>query len=181
MKVTKTDFEGLLIFEPTIYEDDRGLFYESFNQRLLNDLIPITDVVQENISSSKKNVLRGLHFQIPPHAQSKLVTVIKGAALDVVVDLRKDSSTFGQTFSIELNEKNRKQMYIPRGFAHGFLSLEEDTLFSYKCDNGYHKDSERTIKWNDHDLDINWNVEHPILSVKDAEDGLTFKSYESPF
>jgi len=181
MKIVQTDFEGLIILEPTLYNDVRGYFYESFNKTFLEDKIENLNFVQENISSSKLNVLRGLHFQVPPHAQAKLVQVIQGKVLDVVVDLRKDSATYGKSFSIELSSENKLQMYVPRGFAHGFVSLKDDSIFSYKCDNLYHKESERTLAWDDPAFNIDWKVDSPILSAKDLNANLSWNGWESPF
>jgi len=181
MKIQKTKFDGLVIVEPTIYEDDRGIFYESFNASILKEVMPNLNLVQENISHSKLNVLRGLHFQIPPYAQAKLVSVLKGKAIDVVVDLRKDSESYGQSFSIELSETNKKQLYVPRGFAHGFVSLADHTIFSYKCDNHYEKNSERTLAWNDESLKIDWIIDNPILSEKDMNADIHWNDFESPF
>ena len=131
MKITKTDIEGLLVIEPFVYNDDRGYFFESYNLKAYKDLGIDVDFVQDNQSCSKKNVLRGLHFQKPPFAQAKLVSVIKGSVMDVVVDIRKESPTYGKYFSIVLSSSNKKLLYIPEGFAHGFLTLEDDTIFSY--------------------------------------------------
>ena len=181
MKITHCKIEGLIVIEPRVFEDDRGFFFESYNEQVLSDVLPNLSFVQENQSSSKKNVLRGLHFQIPPHAQAKLVRVLSGKVLDVVVDLRLESKTYGETFSIELSAENHKQLYIPRGFAHGFLSLVNDTVFSYKCDDYYAKEAERSILWNDTTLNIDWNTENPILSKKDTSDAKEFIKFDSPF
>ncbi|MFT4660695.1 MAG: dTDP-4-dehydrorhamnose 3,5-epimerase [Patiriisocius sp.] len=181
MKITYSNIEGLVILEPRIFEDDRGFFFESYNEKILNDVLPNLSFVQENQSCSKKNVLRGLHFQIPPHAQAKLVRVLYGKVLDVVVDLRSDSKTYGESFSIELSAENNKQLYIPRGFAHGFLSLIDDTIFSYKCDEFYAKEAERSIIWNDSTLKIDWDIVNPILSAKDVSDAEEFIRFDSPF
>jgi len=170
----------LKLLQPTFFQDDRGYFFESYNHETFKKL-GIEDVfVQDNQSFSKKNVIRGLHFQVPPFAQAKLVRVIKGAVLDVAVDLRKKSHTYGQHFSIELNEENQLQLYIPAGFAHGFAVLEDNTLLAYKCSNSYHKDSERSIIFNDKDLNINWNIENPLVTDKDLQ-GICFKDFISPF
>ena len=170
----------LILLQPTIFNDERGYFFESYNLETLKK-IGIGDVfVQDNQSCSKKNVIRGLHFQVPPFAQAKLVRVIKGAALDVVVDLRKESPTYGQHFSVLLSAENKLQLFIPVGFAHGFATLEEDTIFAYKCSNIYHKDSERSILFNDKDLNINWNIENPIVANKDLQ-AICFKDFVSPF
>lgn len=180
MKIIETPLPGLLIIEPTVFKDTRGYFYESYNQQLFKKA-GITDVfVQDNQSLSQKNVVRGLHFQHPPYAQAKLVRAIKGAVLDVVVDIRKQSPTYGHTFSIELTEDNFLMLYIPVGFAHGFSTLSDNTIFAYKCSNFYNKESEDTIYWKDPSLNINWKVENPILSEKDKA-GKPFTNFISPF
>lgn len=172
MNIKPTFLEGCFIVEPRVYKDNRGYFFESFNQQ---EFVQKTGVdigfIQDNQSSSTKGVLRGLHFQKGDFAQAKLVRVIKGEVLDVVVDLRKDSETFKQWFSILLNEKNNYQLYIPRGFAHGFLTLSESSIFSYKCDNYYHKESESGIRFDDPDLGIDWKCDKSkiVLSDKDKE------------
>jgi dTDP-4-dehydrorhamnose 3,5-epimerase len=170
MEVTKTPIEGLLIIKPRIFKDDRGYFFESYNKEGFDKVGIDVDFVQDNQSQSQKGTLRGLHFQAPPYDQGKLVRVIKGSVLDVAVDIRKNSPTFGQYYSIELSAENQLQFWIPPGFAHGFLALEEDTIFVYKCTNTYHKTSEGGIIWNDPDININWNSSHiePIISEKDA-------------
>lgn len=170
MKVTATKLEDCFIIEPKIYKDNRGYFMESFNQHNFNKAIgKDLDFVQDNESMSGKGVLRGIHYQVGEQAQSKLVRVVTGKVLDVVVDLRKDSSTFGEHFSVELSAANKKQVFIPKGFGHGFLTLEDETIFSYKCDNFYNKNSESGIIFNDKDLDIDWILPHTelILSEKD--------------
>jgi len=179
MNIEKTFIKDLLIITPNIFTDERGYFLESYNKKNHEALLYV-DFVQDNESLSQKNVLRGLHFQKPPYAQAKLVRVIKGAVLDVVVDLRKNSSTYGKHFSYILSEENKIQLYVPTGFAHGFLVLEENTIFSYKCSNYYNKESEGAILWNDSTLNIDWNVNQPIISEKDkvAE---SFANFISPF
>ena len=170
MKVTETKLKGCFIIEPKLFKDSRGYFFESFNQHRFNELIGKNiDFVQDNESFSSKGVLRGLHFQTGEYAQAKLVRVIKGMVLDVVVDLRKDSPTFSKHFSIELSEDNKKQLFVPRGFAHGFIVLSETAVFSYKCDNFYNKESESGIIFNDTDLNIDWVLpkEDLIISEKD--------------
>ena len=172
MKITKTKLTDCFILEPTIFKDSRGYFFESFNQQKFNELTGLNiKFVQDNESMSSKGVLRGLHYQAGELAQAKLVRVIKGNILDIVVDLRKESSTFGQFLATELSEENKKQLYIPRGFAHGFVVLSDTAIFSYKCDNFYDKDSERGIKFNDPTLNINWQLpnESLIISEKDLE------------
>jgi len=180
MIIESTTLDGLLIVKPHVFEDERGYFYESFSKKSFENAGIVDDFVQENQSLSQKGVLRGLHFQNPPYAQSKLVRVIKGAVLDVAVDIRKKSKTYGQSFVLELNESNKVMLYIPVGFAHGFLTLENNTIFSYKCGNYYNKASEGGLKWDDADLNINWQVAQPILSEKD-KNNIEFKNYISPF
>lgn len=180
MIIESTALAGLLIVKPHVFEDERGYFYESFSKKSFENAGIVDDFVQENQSLSQKGVLRGLHFQNPPYAQSKLVRVIKGAVLDVAVDIRKKSKTYGQSFVLELNESNKIMLYIPLGFAHGFVTLENNTIFSYKCGNYYNKASEGGIKWDDADLNINWQLAQPILSEKDKNNN-EFKSYISPF
>jgi dTDP-4-dehydrorhamnose 3,5-epimerase len=170
MLVTETKLKGCFILQPTIFKDKRGYFIESFNQNTFNQTLNLdVNFVQDNESQSSKGVLRGLHYQTGINAQAKLVRVIKGRVLDVVVDLRKDFETFGEHFSIELNVENKTQLYVPRGFAHGFIVLEDDTIFSYKCDNLYNKASEADIIYNDKDLNINWELSENdfIISEKD--------------
>lgn len=169
MEVIKTDIEGVVIIEPRIFRDDRGYFFESFSQRDFQEKVCNTVFVQDNESKSSYGVLRGLHFQKPPYAQSKLVRVIKGAVLDVAVDIRKGSPTFGQHVAVELTEDNHRQFFIPRGFAHGFSVLTDEVIFQYKCDNFYAPQSEGALAWDDPDLGINWRLpaEKVILSEKD--------------
>jgi dTDP-4-dehydrorhamnose 3,5-epimerase len=170
MLVTETKLKGCFILQPTIFKDKRGYFIESFNQDTFNQTLNLdVNFVQDNESQSLKGVLRGLHYQTGEHAQAKLVRVIKGCVLDVVVDMRKDFETFGEHFSIELNAENKTQLFVPRGFAHGFIVLEDDTIFSYKCDNLYNKASEAGIIYNDADLNINWELSENdfIISEKD--------------
>ena len=167
MIIKKTEIEGLLEIEPNVLQDDRGYFLESFRQNLLQSIGIEAHFVQDNESASKKGVLRGLHFQAPPHEQGKLVRVIKGSVWDVAVDIRVGSPTFGKHCAILLSEQNKKQFWIPPGFAHGFLVLEDDTIFSYKCTAYYNKESEGTLRWNDPTLGISWNFAEPILSEKD--------------
>ena len=171
MEVVETNIEGVIPIEPRIFKDDRGYFFESFSQREFEEKVCKTTFVQDNESKSGYGVLRGLHFQKPPFAQSKLVRVIKGAVLDVAVDIRKGSPTFGQYVSVELTGDNHRQFFIPRGFAHGFSVLSEEVIFQYKCDNFYSPQSEGAIAWNDPDLNIDWRipVEEVILSEKDSK------------
>ena len=171
MIVEHTQLEGCFIISPKIFRDDRGYFFESFNKEAFEKTTGITvDFVQDNQSKSSKGVLRGLHFQTQPYEQAKLVTVISGSVLDVCVDLRPNSQTFGNYFSIVLDGIDKKQLFIPRGFAHGFLVLEDNTVFSYKCDSYYNKASERGIIYNDKNLNIDWRTktEDLILSEKDS-------------
>ncbi|MBR5813167.1 MAG: dTDP-4-dehydrorhamnose 3,5-epimerase [Bacteroidaceae bacterium] len=169
MKVINTEIEGVVIIEPTIFKDDRGYFYESFSQREFEEKVCKTTFVQDNQSKSSYGVLRGLHFQKPPHCQSKLVRCIKGAVLDVAVDIRKGSPTFGKYVAVELSEENHRQFFVPRGFAHGFAVLSEEAVFQYKCDNFYNKASEGSIAWNDPELAIDWRIpaDSILLSEKD--------------
>lgn len=170
MEIIKTNIEGVVIIEPRIFKDDRGYFFESFSQREFEEKVCETTFVQDNESKSSYGVLRGLHFQKPPFAQSKLVRVIKGAVLDIAVDIRKDSPTFGQYVSVELTGQNYRQFFIPRGFAHGFSVLSDEVVFQYKCDNFYSPQSEGSIAWDDPDLDIDWHIpaDKVILSEKDS-------------
>ena len=171
MEIIKTNIEGVVIIEPRIFKDDRGYFFESFSQREFEEKVCKTTFVQDNESKSSYGVLRGLHFQKPPFAQSKLVRVIKGAVLDVAVDIRKGSLTFGQYVSVELTGENHRQFFIPRGFTHGFSVLSEEVIFQYKCDNFYSPQSEGAIAWNDPDLNIDWRIpaEKVVLSEKDSK------------
>lgn len=169
MEVIKTNIEGVVIIEPRIFRDDRGYFFESFSQRDFQEKVCKTVFVQDNESKSSYGVLRGLHFQKPPYAQSKLVRVIKGAVLDVAVDIRKGSPTFGQHVAVELTEDNHRQFFIPQGFAHGFSVLTDEVIFQYKCDNFYAPQSEGALAWDDPDLGIDWRIpiDKLLLSEKD--------------
>ena len=181
MKINTTNIEGVYLIEPKVFKDDRGLFFESFNKEIFQKNIASNiNFVQDNQSISSKGVLRGLHFQKPPHAQAKLVSVVKGTVLDVVVDLRKESRTFGKYIMEELSEYNNRQLFLPKGMAHGFLTIEDNTIFSYKCSDFYHKESEDSIVWNDSTLNIKWPISNPILSEKD-ENAKKFTSFVSPF
>lgn len=180
MQIEKTEIEGLLIIRPKVFEDDRGHFFESFNKNVFFKNGLSLEFVQDNQSLSNKNVLRGLHFQSPPYAQGKLIRVIRGSVLDVAVDIRKSSPTYGKNLVINLSEQNKIMFYIPEGFAHGFLTLEDNTIFSYKCTNFFNKESEGSLLWNDLDLNINWGITNPILSDKDKVAPL-FNSFNSPF
>ncbi|MBR5293095.1 MAG: dTDP-4-dehydrorhamnose 3,5-epimerase [Clostridia bacterium] len=169
MEVIKTEIEGVVIIEPRIFKDDRGYFYESFSQREFEEKVCRTTFVQDNQSKSSYGVLRGLHFQKPPYCQSKLVRCIKGAVLDVAVDIRKGSPTFGKYVAVELTEDNHRQFFVPRGFAHGFAVLSDEAVFQYKCDNFYNKESEGSVAWNDPQLAIDWRIpaDKVLLSDKD--------------
>ena len=180
MELVKTSIDGLLIIRPDVFKDERGYFFESYNKERFAKAGLNMDFVQDNESKSDKGVLRGLHFQKPPYAQGKLVRVIKGSVMDVAVDLRKDSPTYGKWESVVLTEENKLQLWIPEGFAHGFVALEDNTIFNYKCTNVYNKESEGSILWNDPDININWNIDNPTLSEKDKISPL-FKNFESPF
>lgn len=180
MKIISEELPGLLLIEPNVFEDARGHFFESFNAQQLKEIGINETFVQDNQSLSNKGVLRGLHFQVPPMAQGKLVRVVKGAVFDVALDIRKNSPTYGQHFGVELSESNKLMFWIPPGFAHGFCTLEDQTIFSYKCTNYYAPAQEGGILWNDTDLGIQWNIENPTLSIKD-EVNQKFASFNSPF
>jgi dTDP-4-dehydrorhamnose 3,5-epimerase len=180
LNITETFISGPLVITPQIFCDDRGYFFEPYNKPGFINIGIKEEFLQDNQSMSGKGVLRGLHFQVPPYAQAKLVRVIKGSALDVAVDIRKNSKTYGKYFSIILSEQNNLIFWIPEGFAHGFLSLEENTIFSYKCTNVYHKESERSLLWNDPDIGIDWEYVNPVLSDKDRQAPL-LRDFISPF
>ncbi|ASS47432.1 MAG: dTDP-4-dehydrorhamnose 3,5-epimerase [Candidatus Fluviicola riflensis] len=181
MVIEQTHLEGVLLFSPRIFSDNRGHFFESFNHRDFESAVGFpVEFVQDNESVSHRNVLRGLHFQLPPMSQGKLVRVVQGSVLDVAVDLRKNSSTFGKHVAVQLSSENKKQLWIPPGFAHGFLSLEEGTIFSYKCTNYYAPETECTLQWNDPELGINWGIEKPVISAKD-QNSLLFHTFTTPF
>ncbi|MBO5943421.1 MAG: dTDP-4-dehydrorhamnose 3,5-epimerase [Bacteroidales bacterium] len=169
MNIVETEIKGVFIIEPKVFGDDRGYFFESFSQREFESVIGPVTFVQDNQSKSSYGVVRGLHFQKPPHAQAKLVRVVKGKVLDVAVDLRKDSPTFGKYMAVELSDENHRQVFIPKGFAHGFSVLSEEAVFQYKCDEYYAPESEAAIAWDDQDLNIDWKVpaEDVVLSAKD--------------
>jgi len=182
MEIQKTPIEGLLVLQPTIFKDDRGYFFESFHTEQYRKAGIKTTFVQDNESRSVRGVIRGLHYQLEPYAQAKLVRVIRGSVLDVAVDLRKHSPTFGKWFSVELNEENKKQFFIPRGFAHGFAVLSETAIFSYKCDNYYHPEAERGIIYNDPDLNIEWGIpdQEAVVSEKDRKN-ISFREADNNF
>ena len=175
MNIIKTSIEGIVIIEPRLFKDERGYFFESFNQREFEEKVFKTTFVQDNESKSSYGVIRGLHYQKPPFAQSKLVRVIKGAVLDVAVDIRKGSPTFGQHVSVELTEENHRQFFIPRGFAHGFSVLSEEVIFQYKCDEFYHPEAEGAIAWNDTELGIDWKIPRDKVILSEKDSGILFK------
>lgn len=182
MQIIKTEIEGVFIIKPQLFKDGRGYFFESFSQREFEEKVSKITFVQDNESKSSYGVVRGLHFQRPPFAQSKLVRVIKGTVLDVAVDLRKNSPTYGKHITVELTEENHLQLFIPQGFAHGFSVLSNEAIFQYKCDNFYNKESEDSILWNDKNLNIDWKIPEKkiILSEKDKT-SQTFDFFSSPF
>ncbi|MEI6576219.1 MAG: dTDP-4-dehydrorhamnose 3,5-epimerase [Bacteroidota bacterium] len=180
MEIIKVDIEGPLILKPAVYKDARGYFYESYNAKTLANMGFTEVFVQDNESLSSKGVVRGLHFQLPPFSQGKLVKVVMGSVYDVAVDLRKNSPTYGQWSAIELSAENKLMFWIPAGFAHGFQSLEENTIFSYKCTNYYDKNSEASLLFNDPDIGINWPIANTILAEKDLQAGL-LNNFDSPF
>lgn len=181
MKISTFEIEGLVLIEPKLFSDDRGVFYETFQINHFKEFVSEDiNFVQDNESVSKKNVLRGLHFQNPPYSQGKLVRVVAGSVLDIAVDLRKNSPTYGQHQKVILSSENKLLFWIPKGFAHGFLALEENTVFNYKCTDFYHPQSEQTLLWNDENLSIDWQITNPIVSTKDQE-GFKFSQFETPF
>jgi len=180
LTIEETELMGLYIIEPKVFEDDRGYFFESYNQKRFAEHDLNLNFIQDNQSKSCKNVLRGLHFQNPPSAQGKLIQVIKGSVLDVAVDIRKNSETYGQHVTVILSESNKKMMYISVGFAHGFLTMEDETIFSYKCTNFYDPSLESSILWDDPELNIDWKIETPILTEKDKY-AQRFNKFDSQF
>lgn len=183
MNIVGTSIEGLFIVEPRVFGDDRGYFFESYNSKEFAEKTGYDIVfVQDNESKSKYGVVRGLHFQQPPYAQSKLVRVVKGSVLDVAVDIRKSSPTYGRYVAVELSEDNHRQFFIPKGFAHGFAVLTDEVVFQYKCDEFYAPTSEGALAWDDPDLDIDWGIpaDKVILSEKDRHHG-SFKDFVTPF
>ncbi|MGM0647781.1 MAG: dTDP-4-dehydrorhamnose 3,5-epimerase [Bacteroidota bacterium] len=180
MKIEKTDIPDLYIVEPLVFKDERGYFFESYSQKKLKEAGLNQTFVQDNESKSQKGVLRGLHFQKSPFAQGKLVRVIKGRVLDVAVDIRKGSPTYGHYHAVEISEENKLMFWIPPGFAHGFVTLEDETVFFYKCTNYYNKEAEGNILWNDADLNIDWGIQNPILSEKD-QNAPAFADFDTPF
>lgn len=182
MKVIKTPIEGPVILEPRIFRDDRGYFFESYNKKVFDEEVAPIDFVQDNESCSTYGVMRGLHFQRPPHAQAKLVRCVRGRVLDVAVDIRKGSPTYGQHVAVELSEDNHLQFFIPRGFAHGFAVLSDIAVFQYKCDNYYCPEADGGISIKDISLGIDWRIDpaNAILSPKDMQHPL-LKDFDSPF
>lgn len=182
MEVIKTSIDGVVIIEPRIFRDERGYFFESFSQREFDEKVGHIDFVQDNESMSVYGVMRGLHFQRPPYAQSKLVRCVRGKVLDVAVDIRVGSATYGQHVAVELSEENHRQIFIPKGFAHGFSVLSKEAVFQYKCDNFYHPESDGGISILDDSIGIDWQIpaESAILSKKDTAHPL-LKDFESPF
>lgn len=182
MKFINTEIEGLLVVEPKVFGDHRGYFFESYNQREFEKKVGYIQFVQDNESLSSRGVVRGLHFQKPPFDQAKLVRCIHGEVLDVAVDLRKNSPTFGQHFSIKLSSENKKKLFVPRGFAHGFAVLSDKAIFAYKVDNWYSPEHDSGIKWNDKDLNINWGLNSNEFKISEKDQNLTtFCELDSPF
>ena len=179
-EISKTPIEGLIVIKPAVFSDPRGYFIESYNESDFSAIGINDHFVQDNRSLSARGILRGLHFQKPPYAQAKLIQVVSGSVLDVVVDIRKNSDSYGKHFSIEISGENFLQLYIPEGFAHGFLTLEDNTVFSYKCASYYNKSSEDGLMWNDPLLSIDWNIQNPLLSDKDMN-FIGFDKFVSPF
>lgn len=180
MEFKETPLQGVIVIQPRVFEDPRGYFFESYNRETFQKAGLNMNFVQDNQSMSQRGVLRGLHFQNNPHAQGKLVRVISGAVFDVAVDIRKNSPTYGKWFGIELTGKNKTMMYIPEGFAHGFETLEDNTVFSYKCTNVYNKASEDCLLWNDPEIGIEWRLSAPLLSEKDLQ-GKEIRNFTSLF
>jgi dTDP-4-dehydrorhamnose 3,5-epimerase len=180
MTITETKLPGLLVIDPKVFGDERGYFFESYNQKIFAEAGLDVEFLQDNESKSSKGVLRGLHFQAPPFEQGKLVRVARGAVMDVSVDIRKESATYGQWASFELSEYNKRMLWIPPGFAHGFVSLKDDTIFIYKCTGVYNRESEGSILWSDPDLAIDWGIDDPVVSDKDQQSTL-FREFKSPF
>ena len=180
MKIIKTEIEGLLIIKPRVFEDERGYFFESWSKAAFENAGLDINFVQDNQSCSSKGVVRGLHFQNPPFAQGKLVQVLKGSVLDVAVDIRKNSPSYGKHVSVLLSGENKTMFWIPPGFAHGFSTLEDNTMFSYKCSGVYNKESEGSLMWNDTNLNIDWQIKNPIISKKDQNSEL-FANFKTQF
>ena len=182
MNITKTDIEGVVIIEPRVFEDKRGYFFESYSKRVFDAEVTPVDFVQDNESRSSYGVMRGLHFQRPPYTQAKLVRCVEGRVLDVAVDLRKGSKTYGKHVAVELSAENHRQFFVPRGFAHGFAVLSETAVFQYKCDNYYAPEADGGISIKDDSLGIDWKIDpaHALLSEKDTKHPL-LKDFDSPF
>jgi len=182
MNIVKTDIEGIVIIEPKIFEDSRGYFFESYNDLEFINKVGFVDFIQDNESKSSYGVMRGLHFQRPPHTQAKLVRCVRGAVLDVAVDLRKDSPTYGKHVAVELTEDNHRQLFIPKGFAHGFAVLSDTAVFQYKCDDFYHPELDGGINILDKSLGIDWKIpeDKVILSDKDTKHPM-LKDFDTPF
>lgn len=180
MEIVESKLKGVVVIKPRVFEDARGYFFESYNRQSFVKAGIDAEFVQDNQSLSQRGVLRGLHFQNPPFAQGKLVRVITGAVFDVAVDIRRGSPTYGQWFGQELTAANKWMMYIPPGFAHGFATLEDNTIFSYKCTNFYDKASEDALLWNDPDINIDWGISDPLLSEKDMQAKL-LRNFETRF
>lgn len=182
MNIIKTDIEGVVIIEPNVFEDSRGYFFESFSQREFDEKVQPIRFVQDNESKSSYGVMRGLHFQAPPYAQSKLVRCVKGMVMDVAVDIRKGSLTYGKHVAVILSETNRRQLFIPKGFAHGFVVLSDTAVFQYKCDEFYHPEADGGINITDESLGIRWgmDIDNIILSDKDKKHPM-FEDFKTPF
>ena len=184
MEIERLAPEGPVVIIPKVFNDERGYFFESFNEKEFKEKVADVDFVQDNESFSASGTIRGLHFQKPPYAQAKLVRVVRGAVYDVVVDIRKGSPTYGKYYAVYLSETNHKQFFVPAGFAHGFVALQHDTIFQYKCDNFYNKESEGCIYYNDPILEMPWDKwiheSQRIISDKDKQ-GVSFKDFDSPF
>ena len=182
MNLIKTKLDGLVVLKPTLFKDNRGYFMESYNQKNINKLLGNVNFIQDNESESSRGVLRGLHFQKPPYTQAKLARCLKGSVLDVALDLRKDSKTYGIFETISLTEENKKQLFIPNGFAHGFIVLSKSAILSYKVDNYYNSESESGIIWNDPDLNIDWKINKNEIIVSEKDKNLpTFNEIINPF
>ncbi len=182
MNFVKTPIEGLIIIEPQVWKDERGYFYESYNKQKFEQAGIYAEFVQDNQSFSQKGTLRGLHCQAPPFAQGKLVRVIQGRVIDIAVDARKNSATFGQSLSVELSGENQKMLWVPPGFLHGFVTLQNDTIFTYKVSGLYNKASEMGVIWNDKDLKINWGIDDSEVILSEKDKILpAFKDFNSPF
>jgi dTDP-4-dehydrorhamnose 3,5-epimerase len=180
MEVTKTFIEGLLVIQPKVFHDERGYFYEPYNKKMFTEIGITEEFVQDNQSFSQKGVIRGLHFQNPPSAQAKLLRILQGSIWDVVVDIRKASPTYGKYFGVELSAENKTIFYVPKGFAHGFVTLEDNTLLLYKCSDFYNKAAEESLVWNDPEVGIPWKINNPILSEKDLN-GKKLRDLNSQF